>query len=224
MDGGSFNPLHNEHITRLIGILKSSGFNLLGIDSLMILPSGSGGRKDKMIHIDPTLRLEMAEFLARAVQPHAKIPISVNPIDIFRSPNTPTYYLWKELLGQKFGRKLESKSEYQSIRFCFILGSDWQPDSIRSQWVRGGRLVDPNTGCDFIITHREGYPRTYDASDYPNFHWVEYAPDYQPKMLSSSEIRLKIKQGVDISQDVPIFIKKLIEKHRLYQEAQFPIA
>ncbi len=56
IDGGSFDPLHNGHITRLIGIVKAPDFQKLKIEKLIIIPSGSGGRKDKIIRANPDLR------------------------------------------------------------------------------------------------------------------------------------------------------------------------
>lgn len=208
IDGGSFDPLHNEHIIRLTGILKSPDFEALQMSQVVVIPSGSGGRKDKTIGTDPHLRLEMAQQMARTVETKTNYKIKVDAIDVFREPNTPTYFLWQELL---------QKESYRNARLYFILGSDWQPHTIRKQWIEGEKLVDPATGVHFIIAPRQGYPRQFDSQQWPNFHWVEYHPDFQPAELSSTFIRHRVQSGQDISALVPAAVRQLIDTHQLYR-------
>ena len=208
IDGGSFDPLHNDHITRLKGIMCSAEFLALKIDQLMIIPSGSGGRRDKTISTDPNIRLAMTHLLKDYVQPFSQIPIDVNEMDIHLAPNMPTFQIWQ---------KLKDEPIYKNTRFFFILGSDWQPDQILEKWVNGYQLTHPENGTDFIIAPREGYPKLYDDVKWPNFHWVNYPPEFIPGQLSSSEIRKKVKNGEDVILMVPPPVYEIIKTVRLYR-------
>lgn len=207
--GGSYNPLHNGHVIGLTGIVNSIDFARLHITELWIMPSGSGGRRDKDIQTNPAIRLEMARMLTQFMREHSPIPVTLSEFDIFRSPNLPTFHLWQ---------LLKLSPEFQNTRFYFILGSDWQPINIRQKWVDGEKLVDPYEGAHFIIHPRQGYPKTFDNTEWPNFHWVDFHPEFIPPELSSSEIRLRCRSGQEFSHLVPPSVSDLIRRHQLYSE------
>ncbi len=206
IESGSYDPLQNGHVCRLIGLLKSADWAALDLQRVMIIPSGSGGRRDKVIQTDPAVRLQMAHILAESAQPYTSLPVSVSDLDIFRSPNTPTYFLWQEL-----------RREWPRARFFIIIGSDWPPEAIRDVWVEGPKLTDPVHGADFIIAPRAGYPLQIDRKIWPNFHVARYHPDFNPPECSSTKIREMVRRNEDIAHLVPPAIAELIAQHKLYQ-------
>lgn len=104
---------------------------------------------------------------------------------------------------------------YPNNRFFLLIGSDNFQDIGR--WNRFSKLIQL---CEFLVIERPGFPLTLppptiDKTLLPSFRYTIIDGSATP--ISSSEIRIRLREGKTVSHLVPPAVDDYIQKHSLYQ-------
>lgn len=192
--GGTFNPIHNGHLTLADDALKSQD-----LDEILFLPSGVSWLKANQNVLPADMRLEMT---ALAIEGNDKFTLS--EIEIRRKGNSYSYET-----------VLALKKEHPDTDYYFIMGAD----SIMTidQWMHPEILMQQ---CTLLVAVRDDYDtkglekrsealtQTYGAK-------IVLLP-MTAMDISSSQIRRLRQHGQSIAQLVPPKVEQYILKHRLY--------
>lgn len=192
--GGTFNPIHNGHLTLAYDALKSQN-----LDEILFIPSGVSWLKANQNVLPAGMRLEMT---ALAIEGNEKFTLS--EIEIRRNGNSYSYET-----------VLELKKEHPDTDYYFIMGAD----SVMSinQWVHPEILMEKCTllaavrdDCDKkkLKEHSEMLTQIYGAR-------IILLP-MTAMDISSTQIRTLRQHGQSIAHLVPAKVEQYILEHQLY--------
>ena len=191
--GGAFNPVHNGHINLAKSYLKS-----LRLDKLLIIPTANPPHRSNTDFVSETHRFNM---LSLAFEDEDKIEIS--DIEFKRAEKSYTYDTVKEL------RKI-----YTNAEIFLIIGED--QFLVFDSWYNYDKLLDEVVLC---TAAREQNTRQAIA-DYADKLFKGgkgcYIADFDPIVVSSSELRAKLKAGEDVSAFMPAKVYNYIKDKGLY--------
>jgi nicotinate-nucleotide adenylyltransferase len=194
--GGTFDPIHNGHISSAKAIKKLSG-----VDKILLLPVGIPPHKDSSTVTDPHKRYEMARL---AVKGDKDFVLSSMEID--RKGKTYTIDTIRELR-----EILGSEKE-----FYFIIGAD--AIHFISTWKDYKQLL---RACFFIAVTRPGYDESqlHNEVDFlkENFGCRIVMVEIPAVDISSSQIRENVKNGLSIKGMVCDDVERYIYKNGLYK-------
>jgi nicotinate-nucleotide adenylyltransferase len=210
--GGSFDPLHNGHLT-----IARKLTEIFDLNAFVFIPAfHAPHKKDK----NPTSAFHRYAMLALATNDEPNIEISRMELDVPARPYT-------------FETLLRLKNELKDTRIFFVMGADsWQDITTWREWETVLTLVN------IIVVTRPGYEigfshiteeikaRILDLRN--NYELRElkkvtgnlqiYITDVVQMNVSATEIRRKIKiNATDWRKDVPVEVAKYIEKYELYK-------
>ena len=193
--GGAFNPVHNGHIN-----LAKSYLNSLALDKLLIIPTANPPHRSGAGLASEEDRLGM---LSLAFEGVGKIELS--DIEFKRSEKSYTYDTVKEL-----------RKNYTNDEIFLIIGED--QFLTFDKWYNYKELLDEVTLC---TAARERDARQA-LSDYAKrllgSKYGYYIADFDPIVISSSELREKLRAGEDISAFIPAKVYEYIKDRELYLE------
>ncbi len=172
--GGTFNPIHNGHISAALNAIEK-----LRLDRIVILPGSNPPHKtdEKLLPFEVRYRL-----IEESIREYPMLEVS--DLDNTQGEKSYTWHLVQRL-----------RKHYPHEKFYFIIGAD----IIRSlkTWYRYRELLDEIT---FAVVTRN----TDDAPDEkPDYYDRLIMLPMQPVDISSTEIRRRLKEGKDIAQWVP---------------------
>jgi nicotinate-nucleotide adenylyltransferase len=192
--GGTFDPIHNGHL-----VAASEVADLLGLDEVVFVPTGTPWQKDR--HVTAAEDRYLMTVIATASNPR----FSVSRVDVDRGGPTYTTDTLRDLRGR-----------YPDCELFFITGADALASILT--WQGWEELFDLAT---FIGVSRPGYELT--AS-----HIVEAfdrLPDGALRLvevpalaISSSDCRARAAGGRPIWYLVPDGVVQYVTKRRLYRE------
>jgi nicotinate-nucleotide adenylyltransferase len=192
--GGTFDPIHNGHL-----VAASEVADLLGLDEVVFVPTGTPWQKDR--HVSAAEDRYLMTVIATASNPR----FSVSRVDVDRGGPTYTTDTLRDLRGR-----------YPDCELFFITGADALASILT--WQGWEKLFDLAT---FIGVSRPGYELT--AS-----HIVEAfdrLPDGALRLvevpalaISSSDCRARSAGGRPIWYLVPDGVVQYVTKRRLYRE------
>lgn len=193
--GGTFNPIHNGHLT-----LAKEALRQFSLDEVLIMPCGNAYMKAGQVVESGQTRAKMT---ALAIQDKPYFILST--IEIERQGNTYTYQTLEYL-----------KSENPDAEYYFIVGADilfqmtkWvSPERIFSSCFILAAIRDDKTVSD-MEKQIDLLSQQYNARI--------YLMKTERMSISSSEIRRKVAQGESIEGDVPEPVRIYIEKRGLYR-------
>lgn len=212
--GGTFDPVHIGHLAVADHVLYA-----IGLDAVWFIPAAfpphKEGHADGRAITDFSHRLQMLR-LAIAGEEHFAVS------DIEAKRNSPSYSIdtVKILI-----EKTESRTE-----LFFIIGADAFLEI--DTWKR---YIELPTLVSFVIISRPTYSPTKVGEvikrNYPDYTcdpatgiWISPASkgsfivsSMAPVAVSSTEIRQRVKEGMDITGLVPSAIADYIGKERLYR-------
>lgn len=193
--GGTFNPIHNGHLT-----LAKEALRQFSLDEVLFMPCGKPYMKDEKIVESAQARAEMTEL---AIQDNHYFVLST--IEIEQTGNTYTYQTLEKL-----------KQENPNTEYYYIVGADSL--FYMANWRYPERIF--RNCC--VISAIRGEKTTADLERQIVFLKDKYNADvrllHTERMdISSSNIRKKIAMGVSIEGDVPEPVKIYIEKKGLYR-------
>ena len=186
--GGSFNPLHKGHEAIIQHCLAFSGF-----DEVWIMPSAK--REDKPDLLDDAVRLDMLQAYVDGGNLDAK-RVFVSDFEITLGAPSETIRTYNELL-----------KAYPDVMFTFVFGTDSIADM--PQWRDGEYLEQV---MNIIAVERAGSSVGCD----PLKHLCAYISE-DVSGLSSTLVRQKVRQGADITFDVPNQVARFIRQRQLYR-------
>lgn len=198
--GGTFDPIHNGHM-----MLAQYAYQMQHLDEVWFLPNGHPPHKsERTIETGIPDRMDM---LRGAIEGTSYFKISSYEVD-----RTQISYSYETM--EHF------KAVYPQHTFYFIVGAD-SLFSIES-WRHPDRLLKV---CHILAAYRDDIDTDEEMMTQIQFLRKKYhakiailkTPLYE---VSSSEIRMMIKEGRDVSGLVPRNVKKYIAEHHLYEECE----
>jgi len=186
--GGTFDPVHNGHLTIALAFINS-GY----IDELWIMPAPDPPHKKNQKVTPYKIRKEL---LTIAFHDIPNIHIS----DFENNLEKPSYTL----------RTIRAlKKRYPQLHFILCLGSDSivQLDT----WYHYEELINET---EFLIAHRPGY----NTGDLPKFFHNKCSfVEHEPIDISSSGLKYKLRKGEPVAGLLPVNVLKRIRELDLYQ-------
>jgi len=185
--GATFNPPHIAHL-----ICAEEVYDLLKFDKVLFIPSARPPHKNSNEIVDAHHRYEMT-ILATKDNPH----FEVSRIELDRPGRSYTIETVKELMRQ-----------YGVSEIHWIVGADAILEML--SWKSINELLEI---CNFVGINRPGYDIS--RADERILKKVT-SLNVTNIDISSSEIRLRIKQGLSIRYLVPTEVEDYIYKNGLY--------
>lgn len=189
--GGTFNPIHKEHIR-----LARQAVIELGLDELLVMPTFLPPHKN-VIPIDGEDRLNMLKFAFKDDE-----KITVSDFEIQNKGKSYTY-----LTVEHFKAQCDCK-------LYFIVGGDMLTDF--KTWKYPERIL---SACDLCVFDREDYFTDYQAErEYfiKTFGKEFIKLGYVGKKESSTKIRIYNALGLDISGMTDPAVVQYIKQNDLY--------
>ena len=192
--GGSFNPVHNEHIKVAKGAIKE-----LNLDKLIVMPTFISPHKKNTEIISAEHRLNMLKL---AFSNEKAVEVSSYEID-------------KGGISYTFETVTHFKNLYPSAKIYFMLGSDMLENF--PTWKNPDVILD---NCTLLLTER----RTGEFNDdalidkiYSLYgHRVERLKVYG-ETISSTKIRTQYKLGLSLDGLVPKSVEDYIVNNSVYE-------
>lgn len=192
--GGAFNPVHNGHIN-----LANQFISLLALDELIVVPTAIPPHRECADFAPVKARFDM---LNAAFAENEKVTVS----DIEFKRNTKSY---------TYDTVLELKRLYPDSQFYLIVGQDQFLKF--KEWYNYSSLLKEVVLC--TAARERGSRDALYAFAHQNLQSARvFIADFEPVIVSSSEIRDKIKKNIDISGLVPESVLDYINEKRLYRE------
>lgn len=191
--GGTFNPVHNGHLT-----LADTAYRMLGLDNVLFIPSGNSYMKRNVLAAE-----KRAEMVRLAIAPYPYF--SLSRVELERQGNSYT------------SETLEYLTEKNpNVQYFLIAGADslfqmekWrQPEKIFSL----AKIVCAVRDTYDIEELRQKGERLR------NFGAEIIYLDMPKIDISSTEIRTRVKRKLSIAEYVPAEVADYIRQERLYYE------
>ncbi|MBQ7358715.1 MAG: nicotinate-nucleotide adenylyltransferase [Lachnospiraceae bacterium] len=193
--GGTFNPIHNGHIS-----LAQTALKELDLDTIWFMPSGQTNLKKEMFILPAKARSTLIEL---AIEKFDSFKLST--IEIERSGITYT-----------FETLLQLEEMFPEDSFFFILGADclfsiekWKEPTIIMDKTT---LVSAVRGEDDISSLKR-------QADYlrQKYNAQIHLLNFPAITVSSTEIRSKIANNESVKGLIPIEVEEYIKEHFLYK-------
>ena len=194
--GGTFDPIHNGHIYLAYEALK-----LLKLDKVIFVPSGNPPHKTYKTVTDASIRCDL---IKNAILNESKFEM-----DLFEVNNTGFSYTYKTL---EYFNQLEKNTEW-----FFLTGSDCLLEL--HYWKNVSAILKL---CNFVVFNRPGFDESQ-ISKIKQQTEKKYGKEItllkiKPLDISSSMIRLKVRNQEEIEELVPQNVQISINKLNLYKE------
>lgn len=192
--GGTFNPVHLEHVNMAINAIKE-----LKLDKLLIVPSKIPPHKNT-IPLPGKERLKMLELAFSNVE-----KVEICDWEIRQGGKSYSY-----LTVEHFS------NVYKSANLYFIVGGDMLNDF--RTWKNPSRILEL---CDLAVFTREGYYTNYkQEKEYfiKNFNKPFIKLNYVGKNVSSTKIRVFSAFGLNLDGQSIKEVTEYIQKNNLYAQ------
>lgn len=183
---GSFNPIHNGHLSLARFILANTN-----LQKLWFVVSPQNPFKPQSILADDMMRLEMVRI---AIEDEADMDV----LDVEFSLSKPSYTI--DTL-----HNLSQKNQH--IEFSLLIGADNVEDFCK--WKDYQKILSE---YDVLVYPRNGYDLSETNNKYPEMHCLE-APIFD---FSSSDVRNLLREGKDVSDLLKPEVLKYIKSHHIY--------
>lgn len=193
--GGTFDPIHNGHL-----MLGRYARDLFELDEIWFMPNGTPPHKESSsIESRTNHRVEMVK---RAIAKEQDFVLQTYEVD-----NKDVNYSY--LTMEHFN------IIYPEHEFFFIIGADSLFNI--EKWKCPERLLKT---CVVLAAYRDGKNR-YEMEEQISYLNTKYSADIRllntPNVdISSSEIRQKLKLGLDVTDAIPNKVMTYINEQRLY--------
>ncbi len=172
--GGTFNPIHNGHILAALNAIER-----LKLDKVIFLPNSTPPHKadDELLPFAVRYKL-----IQESIRQYPNLEVSA--LDNTEDEKSYTWHLVQRL-----------RVSYPEADFVFIIGAD----NIRKlkTWYEFEKLLDEITFA--VVTRNTDDP----VDDKPDYYDRLILLPMQPVDISSTDIRNRLRDGVDISELVP---------------------
>lgn len=190
--GGTFNPIHNAHIT-----LAKTAKEQFGLDLVIFMTGGNPPHKKDRSILDADIRHKMVKMA----------------IDGEESFTASDYEVKKETYSYTVETLMHLNEEYRDSELYFILGADSLHDI--PTWYKPEEILRL---CTVLVYERVGYDT---KSDYDKLI-EQYNANIQfinakTVDISSSQIRKMISEGEDVSEFLDEEVYDFIKRNNLYK-------
>ncbi len=190
--GGAFNPVHNGHIN-----FAEKYIDILSLDLLYIIPTGNPPHRACNDFAPEKARYDMLKAA------FSDVPKTlVSDLEFKRSGKSYTYDTVQTL-----------KSEYPGSDLYLLVGEDQFLKF--EEWYRYAEILNDVTLCTAARGENPRKRLIEFAGDHFGASRV-FIADFDPVVVSSSEIRDKLKNHYDISGLVPACVLDYIKEKGLY--------
>lgn len=192
--GGTFNPIHNGHLQ-----LAEHAYRDYALDEVIFMPSHRPVYKQGIYIVDDRTRVEM---IKRAIAGRSYFSISTMELD--RGGNTYTIDTMKAL-----------REEMPDCELYFLIGADslFQLET----WYKAEELLRIT---NFLVAIRNGSTlsqmKVIAQKLYEKYGTKIGFLSMQNIDISSSEIRNRIYNSLDVSKMLPVAVLEYMEEKRLY--------
>ncbi|AOT71280.1 nicotinate-nucleotide adenylyltransferase [Geosporobacter ferrireducens] len=192
--GGSFNPIHKGHIHAAVQFSKQ-----LELDKVLVIPTNIPPHKKNYLLLDAKARYEMCSLAS-----HENPVLVTDDIEIRNQGKNYTFKTLEALLER------EKESE-----FYLLLGSDMF--MCFSEWIGFKEIIKIATICSIPRDHGEMEGLMAMEKKLQSYGAKTKICTAEILPVSSTEIRMKIKQGADVSDMLHSKVYEYIEKNHLYK-------
>ena len=184
---GSFNPIHNDHLKLASFFYKNADLDLIWF---LITPQNPWKKTNDLLD-----ESERFKIVSQALVSHPKF--EVNSIEFELPKPSYTYTTLTKL-----------KKQYPEKVFKLILGAD----NLISfdKWKNYDKILNEFELLIYPRKTNESIPKKF--LEHSKIFWSK-APNL---IISSSEIRKKIREGDDVSTQIPIQSWEYITEHNFY--------
>lgn len=189
--GGTFNPVHNEHIALVLSAIKE-----LDLDKLLVMPTYISPHKTQS-PASATDRLNMLKLAFEGVD-----KVEVSDFEIQKQGKSYTYQTIEHFYNE-------------NTALYFIMGGDMLVNF--KTWKYPERILSK---CNLAVFSRENFNADFDKErEYlkNTFNKEFIKLNYQGKNASSTKIRTYAKLGVDIEGLTDKKVAKYIVDNQIYQ-------
>lgn len=194
--GGSFDPVHNEHIQLVKAAMKS-----LELDKLFVMPAFAPPHKKGKILSDNQHRLETCRLAFSNIQ-----GVEVSDYEIAKGGTSFTY------LTCEYFRSL-----YKSAEIFWLVGTDMLRDF--PTWKNPQSILSAVTLGVCARDEKEDWIEKERADFYGRFGKDFVAIPYNGAPVSSTKIRVLAGAGMDITAYTPQSVATYIQQNQLYEIA-----
>ena len=190
--GGTFDPVHNEHIA-----YAKSAIEELSLDTLFVIPTFIPPHKKSAT--PPSLRLKLAELS------FGNIPkVKVSDMEIKREGKSYSYLTVEEI-----------KSENPSAELFFLVGADMLSDFFT--WKKPERILEIAT---LVCAERQGetLPKIIKDEFKARFNKDFIDLKFKGKEISSTKVRALISLGLSAKDYIPEAEEKFIVENGIYSD------
>ncbi len=195
--GGSFNPVHSGHL-----ILAQDAMEQAELDEIIFIPCAVPAHKDPGSLISFEHRFSMLEL---AIEDNPDF--SVSEVENRRNGISYTIDTIRYL-----------KQMHPDAEFHFIIGSDSLPEL--QSWMKIYELLEE---CQFVIMARPGFKASEMTKERINLRdpWPERLRERvitgHEIEISSTDVRMRVAEGMSIRYLVPAAVEMYIYEHSLFQ-------
>lgn len=192
--GGSFDPIHNGHVT-----LGKAAIKEAGLDKLIIMPTHVSPFKIGRDYADDEHRLNMCRLAFEGTD-----RAEVSKYEMEHTEVSYTYDTLKYL-----------KEVYPDHTLYFITGTDSFLDI--EYWHKGTQLLE---NFSFIVSERPGY-RENELEERIRYYKERYKTEiirlnHDMPDISSTKIKARRVRDISIKDMVPASVERYINEHKLY--------
>ena len=194
--GGTFNPVHIEHIS-----LCKSAINELSLDKLIVMPTFISPHKDNKTCLSATDRLNMLKLAFEGMD-----KVEVSDYEILKEGKSYTYQTIEHFFKE-------------GVKLFFIVGGDMLTDF--KTWRYPERILDKAT---LAVFERQGFCTDFDKEkDYfiKNFNTEFIKLSYIGKDFSSTKIRTYSKFSLSLDGLMPKIVEDYIKQNQLYKPDKY---
>ena len=192
--GGTFSPPHNGHVQAAKAFMEQ-----MWLDYLYVIPAGIPPHKEMEVQVSAKHRLEMCRRAFAEVE-----GVYVSDMEIQREGRSYTVDTLRELSGT-------------DRRLFLLCGTDMV--MTLGQW----RAPEEIFRLSYPVYIRRDNDRSLDAPliEKITAYYQQYGKMVRrivtdPIEISSSDVRLAVREGRDIGSMVPVAVKKYIHDNHLY--------
>lgn len=195
--GGSFDPVHMGHLT-----IAQDALEKLDLDELIFIPASIPPHKQNQKKTDAGNRLKMLQLAVESIN-----AFTVSDIEIQRGGISYTFDTVREL-----------KSAHEGDELILVVGSDTLVDF--HNWYKFNELTDLCSIASFIRPGESSIDQIEKKVKLPvalKDQLISQTFKTHLIDISSTEIRERVKNGLDISSLVPAPVEKFIYENGLYK-------
>ena len=191
--GGSFDPVHNEHIALVKHAIES-----LQLDKLIVMPAYAPPHKQGKRLTSDKVRLELCKLAFENID-----KVEVSDYEIRQQGTSYTYLTCRYF-----------KALYQSATLYFLVGTDMLRNF--PTWKNPSDILQNATLAVCARAEKQGWAESENAKFFQQFKQNFVTIDYNGKAVSSTEIRVLAGAGMDLTPFMPQKVAEYIHKNKLY--------